>query len=171
MSRPRPRPRAGGIVAASLLTASLLAVGLLAATSCSSNRTTPSVSSTSPRAASTADSATTTPAVAVQSGFGGAERFCAQPPLSGTISYDGTSGYVRIALAVGGLPAGDDILLNWLNNTVRGYAIAAFRTDRAGNSVQSSLRVFRPGETRGYQILLAKAELGGAALGRLDPCR
>lgn len=159
-------------MAASLLAVGLLTFGLLAATSCSSNRMTSSAPSTSPTAAGASSSSTTatTPAVGVQSGFGGRERFCAQPPLTGTISYDGTGGSVQIALAVGGLPADGDVLLNWLNNTVRGYAIAAFRTDRTGKSVQSSLRVFRPGETRGYQILLAKAQLGGASLGYLDPC-
>ena len=117
-----------------------------------------------------ATTTSSTSPVAVQTGYGGHERFCAERPLTGSIDYDGTTGFVRITLEVGGLPRESPVALDWLNNTVRGYTIAGFSTDRSGRAVQSSLRVFRPGELRGYQVLLARSDVSQAPLGRLLPC-
>lgn len=63
--------------------------------------------------------------VAVQSGYGGKEDFCAQPPLSGRMSYDGTSGTAGLTIAIGELPPNSQVAVNWLNNSTRGYVVAA----------------------------------------------
>jgi hypothetical protein len=139
----------------------LAAVALLV-TSCGSGGTAKSApSSTEVRVPAT------TP---VNTGFGGPEYFCAQPPLNGTIAYFGTSGDVSIRVAVRGLPSERFVVLNWLNNTVRGYVIGSFSTDARGTSIPSSLRLFRPGEERGYQILLTTAAGEPTSLGVLWPC-
>ncbi|MGO8870079.1 MAG: neocarzinostatin apoprotein domain-containing protein [Acidimicrobiales bacterium] len=105
----------------------------------------------------------------VESGFGGQEYFCAQPPLTGDTEYDGTSGQATMHLAVGGLPPTSWVALDWVNNPVRGYTIGSFTTDATGRSVQTSLTLVRPGEVRGYQLVLTAA--GGAqTLGILWPC-
>jgi hypothetical protein len=106
----------------------------------------------------------------VQTGFGGLEYFCAQQPLTGTIRYDSTSGEVSMDLAVHGLPSKMFVVINWLNNTVRGYVIGNFTTDGDGASVPTSLHLVRPGEERGYQILLTKAAVEPKTLGVLWPC-
>src|SRR5579864_4808862 len=126
----------------------LVVLGATAVTACSSGakRSGPPT----PQVAVTVTAAPVSPLdnASVQNGFGGTERFCAEPPLSGHILYDGSTGTVRLALAVSGLPPNGEIALNWLNNTVRGYEIAFFRTNAHGEAVQSTLRIFRPGETR-----------------------
>ncbi len=73
-------------------------------------------------------------------------------------------------LAVHGLPAKTFVLINWLNNTVRGYAIGTFTTDGDGVSIPTSLHMFRPGEERGYQILLTTSATVPEDLGVLWPC-
>jgi hypothetical protein len=138
----------------------VLAIGPLLLAACSSGGKTSQARPTT----------TGTEPVAVQSGFRGKERFCAEAPLTGAIEYDGTSGTVRITVNVGGLPPASDISLDWQNDTVRGYTIAAFGTDRSSHSIQASLRIFRPGEVRGYQLLLTTADRATTPLGRLAPC-
>ena len=146
-------------------------LGALTVTACSSGaKRSPAPSTQVPHTA-TSSTESVPDNAAVQSGFAGTERFCAQPPLVGHILYDGSTGTVRLTLAVSGLPPDSDIALNWLNNTVRGYEIAAFRTDARGEAAQSTLRIFRAGETHGFQIMLAKTDrLRSTPLGRLDPC-
>ena len=141
--------------------AALLTLALLL-TACSSTQRVQNSTST---VASPA--ATTTP---VQTGFGGLEYFCAQQPLTGEIRYDGTSGEVSMDLAIHGLPAKTFVLINWLNNTVRGYVIGTFSSDGDGASAPTSLHLFRPGEERGYQILLTTAAAEPETLGVLWPC-
>ena len=110
------------------------------------------------------------PTTPVQTGYGGQEYFCAQQPLRGEIHYDGVSGNVSMNVTVDGLPPNTFVSVNWLNNTVRGYVIGSFATGHAGGSIPTSLRLFRPGETRGYQILLTTAATIPVNLGVLWPC-
>ena len=108
--------------------------------------------------------------VAVQSGYGGKEDFCAQPPLSGRMSYDGTSGTARPTITIGELPPNSQVAVNWLNNSTRGYVVAAVASGSDGNAVGWSLRSFRPGEQRGYQLVLSTADAADTSLGTLSPC-
>jgi hypothetical protein len=108
--------------------------------------------------------------VSVKSEFAGSETFCASKPLSGTITYEVAAGEARMALGVGGLPASSTVLINWLNNPIRGYVIGVFRTNSAGLSVTSSTRLYRPGETRGHEIRLTSSDAQGTVLGVLRPC-
>ncbi len=110
---------------------------------------------------------TTTP---IQTGFGGNEDFCAQRPLSGEIDYNGTTGDVSMRLAVGGLPKSQVVVINWANNTVRGYEIGYFLTHQAGIPKSTSLRLSRAGEERGYKIVLTTAANAPRTLGVLWPC-
>ena len=111
------------------------------------------------------------PTVAVQTGFAGNETFCASSPLTGTIHYAVADGAARLRLAVGGLPASGTVVVNWLNNPIRGYVIGEFAADPGGFSVNSSARLFRPGETRGYQLQLTSSDAPDTVLGELRPCR
>ena len=108
--------------------------------------------------------------VAVQTEFAGNETLCASSPLTGTISYAVADGEARLRLGVGGLPASRTVVVNWLNNSIRGYVIAEFAADAAGFSVNSSARLFRPGETRGYEIRLTSSDAPDTVLGVLRPC-
>ena len=106
----------------------------------------------------------------VQAGFSGAETFCTRPPLSGTIHYASSSGEVSMDLQVHGLPARTSVVINWLNDTVRGYVIGTFTTDGGGASIPASLHLFRPGEERGYKVILTTAAIDPRTLGVLVPC-
>lgn len=108
--------------------------------------------------------------VSVQPGFAGNETFCAGSPLMGTIRYKVAHGDVQLQLGVDGLPAVSTVVVNWLNNPTRGYAIGAFSTDSAGSSLNSSAHLYRPGETRGYEIQLASSDAMGTVLGVMRPC-
>ncbi len=132
-------------------------------------------SATSPSSgATTSTTKTTIPsfgvATPVGNGFGGQEYFCAQQPLRGVIDYDGASGHISMDVQVTGLPAKAFVFVNWLDNTIRGYVIGGFSTGRTGGSTPSSLLLYRPGETRGYQILLTTAATSPVNLGVLWPC-
>jgi hypothetical protein len=107
-----------------------------------------------------------------QAGFRGQEKFCAVPPLTGTIQYDGTSGTLTgvLAVSVGGLPPDDEVFVNWSNDHVRAPVIATFGTDGVGISIQSSVQVGRLGEVRGVEVDLSGASVPNPVLGRLEPC-
>lgn len=139
----------------------IMALSMLIA-SCGKGSTTSSSPSANP-----SSNMMTTP---VQTGFGGQEYFCAQRPLGGEIDYNGTSGKVLMHLTVNGLPSKSFVVINWLNNTVRGYTIGSFTTGSDGSSVPTSLRLFRPGESRGYEIILTTASDNPKTLGILWPC-
>ena len=143
-----------------------LAIGTVSLASCSSASTRPSVSSTTVSVTSPSDLATTP----VQSGFDGHQYFCAQQPLTGDIEYNGMSGNVVMHLDVRGLPSQVPVYLNWLNNTVRGYVIGVFSTDDGGSAVPTSLHLYRPGEQRGYEIILTSTATVPQTLGELWPC-
>jgi hypothetical protein len=148
----------------SLLGAGLAGMALsMLITSCNKGAATSSSPSTN-----ASSSMMTTP---VQTGFGGQEHFCAQQPLGGEIDYNGTSGDALFKVTVDGLPSKSFVVINWLNNTVRGYAIGSFLAGHDGSSVPTSLRLFRPGETRGYEIILTTASDSPKTLGVLWPCR
>jgi Neocarzinostatin family len=123
---------------------------------------------------SSSSSSTTTPkthmATPVQSGFGQDEDFCAQRPLHGTIEYRASRGNVTMEVQVKGLPSKSLVLIDWANNTVRGYEVGSFATDTSGTSIPSSLNLFRPGETRGYKIVLTTTAIDATTLGTLWPC-
>jgi len=108
--------------------------------------------------------------VSVQTEFGGNETFCAGGPLTGTMRYEVSHGEARLQLDVGGLPASSTVVVNWLNDSVRGYVVGAFSTDSAGSSSTSSARLYRPGETRGSEIQLTSSDAQGTVLGLLRPC-
>ena len=108
--------------------------------------------------------------VSVQSEFGGKETFCARSPLTGSITYEVVTGDAHLSLGVGGLPASSTVLVNWLNNPIRGYVIGRFATNSAGDSLGSSARLYRPGETRGYEIQLSSSDAQGTVFGVLRPC-
>ena len=69
-------------------------------------------------------------AVAVDGGFDGNETFCADQPLAGTIGYQVSDGRARLEIDVEGLPATSTVVVNWLNSSVRGYAIGDRISDR-----------------------------------------
>ena len=108
--------------------------------------------------------------VAVQTEFAGNETFCAVSPMTGTIRYEVSDGRARLQLAVGGLPESNTVLVNWLNNSIRGYVIGEFATNSTGHPVDSSARLYRPGETRGYEIQLTSSDAQATVLGVLQPC-
>lgn len=122
----------------------------------------------------TSSSSTTTPnahiSTPVQSGFGQDEDFCAQRPLHGTIEYLAIKGNVTMEVKVEGLPPKSPVAIDWANNTVRGYEVGLVATDTSGTSIPSSLNLFRPGETRGYKIVLTTTGIDATTLGTLWPC-
>jgi hypothetical protein len=90
--------------------------------------------------------------------------------MKGSILYDGDSGAATMKVMVGGLPTNEEIAVNWLNNEVRGYVVASFSTDSTGFGRQPSLRLFRPGETRGAKLLLTAGNPQSTSVGVLQPC-
>ncbi len=124
----------------------------------------------SPRSSSTTVPETHS-SIPVQSGFGQDEDFCAQPPLGGTIEYRTSRGSsVTMRVEVKGLPPTRVVTIDWANNTVRGYEVGSFATDTSGASIPSSLNLTRPGETRGYKIVLTTTAVDAPTLGTLWPC-
>lgn len=105
----------------------------------------------------------------VQSGFDGNEDFCAQQPLKGQIEYRVSSGRASMHVAVSGLPLNAFVGIDWANNTVRGYLVGSVRTDSRGASRPNSVNLYRPGETRGYRIVLTWPD-DNHAVGNLWPC-
>ncbi len=107
-------------------------------------------------------------ATPVQSGFGGSEDFCAQPPLRGVVQYRSHDGSATMRVAAKGLARNTLVYVNWVNNTVRGYVVGTVKTDHLGSTIPRSLKLFRPGEVRGYKIVLSTASSRTA--GSLWPC-
>jgi len=106
--------------------------------------------------------------VPVDGGFGKTELFCVRRHAVGAIGYQVADGRASLTLAVGGLPTSASLGVAWLNNRVRGYTIASFDTDPAGYAVQSSLRMFRPGEVRGAGMILSDSK--DHVVASLAPC-
>ncbi len=113
---------------------------------------------------------TTDISIPVQSGFGQDQDFCAQRPLHGTIEYRASKGNATMDVMVEGLPPKSLVIVDWANNTVRGYEVGVIATDTGGLSIPSSLHLFRPGETRGYKIVLTTTGADATTLGTLWPC-
>ena len=90
----------------------------------------------------------------LQSGYGGKQIFCAPQPLSGTVTYRVSSGRPSIRAVIRHLPKGALVGINWANNDVRGYLIGTLRSDKRGDSIPGSERLFRPAESRGYNLVL-----------------
>jgi hypothetical protein len=107
--------------------------------------------------------------IPVQSGSGSDQTFCAQPPLKGTVNYEVLSGQASFGVAVRGLPHHALVGIDWANNTVRGYLVGNFRTDRHGTSMADTARIYRTGETRGYKLVLT-SPTNTRAIGTLWPC-
>jgi hypothetical protein len=107
--------------------------------------------------------------IPVQSGFDGDENFCAQHPLNGQIEYRVSSGRASMRIAVGGLPSNAYVGIDWVNNTVRGYLVGSVRTDNRGDSEPNTVNLLRPGETRGYKIILTSPD-NIHVVGNLWPC-
>ena len=106
----------------------------------------------------------------IQLGFGGTEAFCATSGLSGSVVYAPSGDMVTMTVDVAGLPPGAGVTINWLNNQIRGYEIAAVDADFSGRAQESTLRMFRPGESRGYRLQFATEAGTSRILGWLDPC-
>jgi hypothetical protein len=106
----------------------------------------------------------------VQTGFGGAQDFCAQQPLRGGIRYGAQGGRASMQVDVRGLPPRKVLAIDWANNTVRGYTVGVVDTDRQGATIPGSVRLFRPGETRGYKVVLTTSASVPTTLGTLWPC-
>jgi hypothetical protein len=96
------------------------------------------------------------------------ETFCLRSPLSGTARYSVHAGRVRIILDVRGFPPKTGVGLDWINNQVRGYLVAAFTTDAAGSYAGTAL-TFRPGEVRGIAIKFERSD-GADLPGIGKPC-
>lgn len=108
--------------------------------------------------------------VDVQGGYASDEKFCATAPLTGTIRYMVSQGVATFALGVGGLPRRSVIAVEWINDAVRGYTVAAFNTDASGRAETDSLRMFRPGEVKAIGLRLTTADTASTAVGQLRPC-
>ena len=89
-----------------------------------------------------------------QSGSRGEQIFCAPQPLSGTVSYRLSSGRASIRAVIRHLPKSALVGINWADNDVRGYLIGTLRSDQRGDSIPGSERLFRPAESRGYNLVL-----------------
>jgi hypothetical protein len=110
------------------------------------------------------------PTSAVEGGFGSDETFCAAGPAAGRIRYDVTRHQATLDLHVARLPKRADLGVGWHNaHTPRDYIIASFETNRYGHPRRPSLRMFRPGETRGSGMVLVTRS--DRAVARLRPCR
>jgi hypothetical protein len=162
-----------------LATGSLLMVscgGGGAPLSAKSSTTTEGTSSTSTSSATSTSSTSSTttpqthPSTPVENGFGQSEQFCAQAPLIGTLDYLTTAGNATMQVKVDGLPSQSLVVIDWANNTVRGYTVGSIRTDSSGASIPASLNLFRPGETRGYKVVLTTEASDPMTLGTLWPC-
>jgi hypothetical protein len=108
--------------------------------------------------------------VSIQGGYASDEQFCALAPLSGSVRYSTRQGSATFELDVGGLPPQSLIAIDWINNAVRGYTVAAFDTDGNGQSETSSLRMFRPGEAKAIGLHLTTTNIASPVLGQLRPC-
>jgi hypothetical protein len=110
--------------------------------------------------------------VAIETGYSETESFCAQTPLTGGVMYKVKSSEASLDLYLSGLPKEALVGLDWRNNDVRGYLIAAFFTDSHGHAIQSSLRFFRPGEVKGVGLVVTTESDGRpeTVVGRLGPC-
>lgn len=107
--------------------------------------------------------------IPVLSGYADDETFCASKPFTGTVGYQVHSGIVTMHAALRHLPSHALVGVDWSNNTVRGYFVATVRTDGSGASIPGSIKLFRPGETRGYRLVLTWPN-NTKALGNLWPC-
>jgi hypothetical protein len=92
--------------------------------------------------------------VMVQSGYGGKQTFCAPQPLSGTVLYRVSSGRASIRAVIRHLPKSALVGINWTNNATGGDLIGTLRSDNRGDSIPGSERLFRPTESRGYNVVL-----------------
>lgn len=108
--------------------------------------------------------------VSLQGYYDGNETSCADKPLVTRIRYAVASGYASLVVGVRGLPPSIVVLVNWLNNRERGYAVGTFTTDAAGGSVPMTMHLIRPGETHGIEILLTSSDSQSTLLGALRPC-
>jgi len=88
------------------------------------------------------------------SGFSGDEVFCAEQPLSGTLSYHVSSGRASVRVAIHHFPRSTLVGIEWSTNAAHGYLIGTVRSDGIGGSVPGSERLFRPAEARGYKVVL-----------------
>ena len=108
--------------------------------------------------------------VPVQSGYGSNQTFCAPQPLIGTISYRVSSGRASIRAVIHQLPKSALVGINWANNAGRGYLIGTLRSDKRGDSIPGSETLFRPAESRGYNVVLTwPSNIHGLAT--MWPCR
>jgi hypothetical protein len=154
-------PSVIGVAALGRLCTALLAAGAFLA-ACGSGSGTPAATGAVPRLPGAT--------VSVQAEFAGNETFCAGSPLTGTIRYVVSHHEARLEIGVGGLPASTTVVVDWLNNSVRGYVVGTCSTDPTGSPLASTVRFYRPGETRGQEIQLTSSDAAATVLGVLRPC-
>lgn len=108
--------------------------------------------------------------LAALSGSIGEQTFCAPQPLSGTVSYRVSSGRASIHVVLRHLPKSALLGIDWANNAVRGYLIGTLRSDRHGDSIPGSERLFRRAEAQGYRVVLTWPS-NTHPLATMWPCR
>ena len=106
----------------------------------------------------------------VESGYAQNEDFCAQRPLHGRLNYRVSAGNATMQVNVRGLPSKTLMVIDWANNTVRGYQVGTIRTNKDGAMIPASLNLSRSGETHGYKIVLTTTAIDPRSLGTLWPC-
>jgi hypothetical protein len=98
------------------------------------------------------------------------EVFCSPQPLSGTLSYRVSSGKASLRSTIHHLPKDALVGINWANNAVRGYLIGTVRSDKRGDSIPGSERLFRRPESGGYNVVLTWPT-NTQPLATIWPCR
>lgn len=89
--------------------------------------------------------------IPVQSGYDGNEQFCG---TLGKIQYVAIKHQVHFNFNLSAVKANRQYLIDWQNNTVRGYTVGVFLTDHSGAIRKGSLRMYRPGEVRGIGLMI-----------------
>ena len=89
--------------------------------------------------------------IPVQSGYDGNEQFCG---TLGKIQYVAIKHQVHFNFNLFAVKANRQYLIDWQNNTVRGYTVGVFLTDHSGAIRKGSLRMYRPGEVRGIGLMI-----------------
>jgi len=89
--------------------------------------------------------------IPVQSGYDGNEQFCG---TLGKIQYVAIKHQVHFNFNLSAENANRQYLIDWQNNTVRGYTVGVFLTDHSGAIRKGSLRMYRAGEVRGIGLMI-----------------
>ena len=83
--------------------------------------------------------------------YDGNEQFCG---TLGKIQYVAIKHQVHFNFNLSAENANRQYLIDWQNNTVRGYTVGVFLTDHSGAIRKGSLRMYRAGEVRGIGLMI-----------------